>query len=337
MIPHNKPTLGIEEENAALRVLRSGWLSKGSEVKSFENEFCDVIGLPKGHAVAVSSGSAALFISLKILNELGNKVAIPGYVCSALRSAVQMAQKQSILVDVNRNSPNISRDLLKKEKPDIAIIPHMYGIPVDLSNLPNIPIIEDCSHALGAKVNGKSVGLEGQISIFSFYVTKLITTGGFGGILISKNQKFIDEAREFIEYDNKNDINHRFNFQMGDLQAAIGREQLQKLPKFLIRREEIFTTYKEAGLDLLDVSPYEKSLQPVRYRAVLKTKTPHNIIQKLKIHNVSAVIPTNEWIIHQNSKKLSNSFELIYNTVSLPIYPSLSDENVEQIISLIKD
>ena len=90
MIPHNKPTLGVEEEKAALRVIRSGQLSNGNEVREFEDEFCEYLGLPKGHAVAVTSGSSALLLSMKILINDKKSVAIPGYVCSALRNAIEM-------------------------------------------------------------------------------------------------------------------------------------------------------------------------------------------------------------------------------------------------------
>ena len=74
MIPHNRPTLDIEEEEAAIRVLRSGWLTQGKEVEAFENEFCKFIGLPGGHAVAVSSGTASLFLSLWVLNAKNKKI-----------------------------------------------------------------------------------------------------------------------------------------------------------------------------------------------------------------------------------------------------------------------
>ncbi len=337
MIPHNKPTLGLEEESAALRVIRSGWVAKGKEVEYFENEFCEFIGLPKGHAAAVSSGTAALFLALVMSRGKGKNVASPGYVCSALRNAVDMSEGKNVLVDIENNSPNMDLEKLFKENPQIAIIPHMFGIPINLSNLKKIPIIEDCSHALGAKVNGKSVGLEGEFGIFSLYATKMITSGGFGGMLISKNKKNIDEVIDYIEYDKKSDDNKRFNFQMGDLQAAIGREQLRKLPNFLARREKIFTKYKDAGLDILDVSPEDSQiLQPVRYRAVMKTGNQSKAIKSLKDSDIITEILNNEWILSQNPTKFSNSLNMIRNTISLPIYPSLPDENVEKIISVLQ-
>ena len=271
MISHNKPTLGLEEEEAAIRVIRSGWVAKGEEVKSFENEFCNFVGLPKGHAVAVSNGTAALYLAVLALDGSGKKIASPGYVCSALRHAVDMSKGENVLIDTEYDSPNIDLKTVYYKNIPIAIIPHTYGIPINLSNLKKIMVIEDCSHALGAKINGKSVGLQGELGIMSLAATKMITSGGSGGMLVSKNKQLIEKIIDYIEYDMKKDDNKRFNFQMNDLQAAIGREQLRKLPDFLTRREEIFQKYKIAGLDLLDISPVDaQTIQPVRFRAVLK-------------------------------------------------------------------
>jgi|TARA_B100000378_G_scaffold274355_1_gene268644 perosamine synthetase len=337
LIPHNKPTLGLEEEAAALRAIRSGWVAKGKEVESFENEFCEFVGLPQGCAAAVSSGTAALFLAIIMLEGSEKNVGSPGYVCSALRNAVDMSEGKNVLVDVAHNSPNIDLEKLFEENPQIAIIPHMFGLPINLSDLKKIPIIEDCSHALGAKVNGKSVGLVGEFGIFSFYATKMITSGGFGGMLISKNKKLVDKVVDYIEYDEKDDDNRRFNFQMGDLQAAIGREQLRKLPNFIARREKIFRKYKDAGIDLLDVSPENRQiLQPVRYRAVMKTKNQIKIMKSLKDSGITTRILNNEWVLSQNPKKFPNSLNMVRNTISLPIYPSLSDSDVEKIISVLQ-
>ena len=336
MIPHNKPTLGVEEEEAAIRVIRSGWLARGDEVKSFENELCNFVGLEKGHAVAVSSGTAALYLALLTLGAKGKRVASPGYVCAALRNAVDMLEAENVLIDTHHGSPNIDLEIVKKENPEIAIIPHTYGIPANLSNFKKINLIEDCSHAIGAKINGKSVGLEGELSIISLSATKVITSGGSGGIIISKNKKLIENLVDYIEYDMKNDANNRFNFQMNDLQAAIGREQLKKLPDFLKRREEIFQKYKISGLDLLDISTVDnKTIQPVRFRAVLKTKKQFETIKLLKEHDITSRVLNDEWLISQNPKQFPNSFSMVQNSVSLPIYPSLSDEDVEKIISVL--
>lgn len=334
MIPHNKPTLGMEEEHAAMRVIRSGWLAEGPEVEAFENEFCQFIGLPKDHAVAVSSGTAALFLSLWVLEAHGEKVAFPSYVCSALRHAITMIGGSQSVIDVAKNSPNIDTSSLKKTNSNIAIVPHMYGIPIDLSGYESINIIEDCAQALGAKVNGVSVGLQGTVGTYSFYVTKLMTSGGQGGMVVSKDKSLVDAVRDYREFDYKHDDRKRFNFQMTDLQAAIGREQLCKLPSFLSRRSEIFDRYRKSGLELLDVSSEDKNrLQPVRYRAIIRTKNPERVIASLASIGVKAVVPTEYLEAAGDQSLFPNGLQLTKETVSLPIYPLLSDQEIDIILS----
>ena len=333
MIPHNKPTIGTEEELAALRVLRSGLLSQGSEIESFENEFCDFIGLPKGHAIAVSSGTAALYLALWILEGDKKTITFPGYVCSALRNATNMIGGNEEILDIKKESPNIKFEGIKKES--IAIIPHMYGIPVDVTKIQNMNIIEDCAQSLGAKINGISVGLYGNAGIFSFYATKLMTSGGHGGMYVSKDKKLVDRVKDYREFDYRHDQKKRFNFQMTEIQAAIGREQLKKLPKFLERREEIFQKYKKAGLELLDVGKNQNHLSPVRYRAVIKTEEPNKIIKSLESVGVKAIVPTEDWELLGKHELLPNAVELSRKTVSLPIYPTLTDEEIDIILSAI--
>ena len=333
MIEHNKPTIGIKEEEAVIRVLKSRCLVRGNETEEFENEFCDFIGLPKGHAIAVSSGTAALYLALWILEGDKKTITFPGYVCSALRNATNMIGGNEEILDIKKESPNIKLEGIKKES--IAIIPHMYGIPVDVTKIQNMNIIEDCAQSLGAKINGISVGLYGNAGIFSFYATKLMTSGGHGGMYVSKDKKLVDRVKDYREFDYRHDQKKRFNFQMTEIQAAIGREQLKKLPKFLERREEIFQKYKKAGLELLDVGKNQNHLSPVRYRAVIKTEEPNKIIKSLESVGVKAIVPTEDWELLGKHELLPNAVELSRKTVSLPIYPTLTDEEIDIILSAI--
>ena len=333
MIEHNKPTIGIKEEEAVIRVLKSRCLVGGNETEEFENEFCDFLGLPKGHAVAVSSGTAALYLALWVLEANKKTISFPGYVCSALRNATNMIGGNEEILDIKKESPNIKFEEIKKES--IAIIPHMYGIPVDVTKIQNMNIIEDCAQSLGAKINGISVGLYGNAGIFSFYTTKLMTSGGHGGMYVSKDKKLVDRVRDYREFDYRNDQKKRFNFQMTEIQAAIGREQLKKLPKFLERREEIFQKYKKAGLELLDVGENQNHLSPVRYRAVIKTEEPNKIIKSLESVGVKAIVPTEDWELLGKHELLPNAVELSRKTVSLPIYPTLTDQGIDIILSAI--
>lgn len=337
MILHNRPTIGREEKRAVKKVLNSGWLAQGREVEAFENEFCDYIGLPCDHAVAVSSGTAALYLTLWFLGAKVYYTNIPVYTCSAVRNAIRMEDGSEIYSDCATDSVNID---IKKTKSKITIIPYMYGIPFDITKIEKDKkdyIIEDCSQSLGAKVNNIYVGLNGFLGIYSFYATKLITTGQ-GGMIVSRNKIIIDILKNYINFDMKNDNKKRFNFQMTDLQASIGREQLKKLPKFLNRREEIFQMYKNAGFNLIDID--NKNLKPVRYRAIIRTeniKHSEYIINQLNKNNIKSIIPIQEKELLDNPENYPNAYKLTQTTVSLPIYPSLKNREVEKIIKVVKN
>jgi perosamine synthetase len=332
-VPHNRPTLGREEEDAAISVLRSGWIAQGKEVKYFEDDLCHFLGLPDGHAVAVSSGTAALYLALWVMNARKKKVAYPVYGCSALRNAVAMCDANGIVLDTAPNSPNIEPASLEGCGADIAIVAHIFGIPVDISTVRNMDVIEDCAQALGARVRGKSVGFYGKAGIFSFYATKLITSGGGGGLFVSRDRALADEVRNYREFDARKDDKIRFNFQMTDLQAAIGRVQLKKLPAFIKRRSDIFDRYREAGIKLLNT--HDKDSQPVRYRGVVSTQVPGKIIEALESAGISAIVPNEDWELLGEPEKFPFALKLSRETVSLPLYPTLTDEEVELIISVV--
>lgn len=329
-IPHNRLTLGREEEEAAVNVIRSGWLAQGKEVEKFEIEFCHFLNISIGSAVAVSSGTAGLYLSLLALQASGKKVAIPVYTCSALRHAVTLVNGSPILIDCAPQTPNINITAAQLLG-DIAIIPHMFGIPQAIQTYNGL-VIEDCAQSLGAIVHNVPVGLQGDVGVYSFYATKLLTSGGQGGMVVSKNRSVIDFIKDYRIFDQRKDDKVRFNFQMTDLQAAIGRVQLQKFPQFIKRRAEIYETYKNAGLPLLDV---EQGIHPVRFRAILSTPKQHEVIKALEKENIKAVIPLKSSEIKGEKARFSNAFSLTKNTVSLPIYPTLSDNDVVRIIQVV--
>jgi len=329
VIEHNKPTLGKQEQQAASKVLESGYISQGLEVEKFENEFCDFLGLPEQHAVALSSGTSALFMALWSLNAKNKFIAIPVYACSALRNAVAMAQAKEILIDNAVNSPNICLEEMQKCDADIAIVPHMFGLTSNIENIENIDIIEDCAQSLGSLIGKKKTGLIGKVGVFSFYATKLMTSGGQGGMFVSKDKDLVDRVRDYRDFDCRSDKKHRFNFQMTDVQASIGRVQLKRLPGFLESRKKIFTMYKESGLDLVE----SKSNTPVYYRSIIRINNPVEAKDKLFKQGIKAIIPIEDWELLDNGSKYKNAYNLTQTTLSLPIYPSLTNRNVAHIIS----
>ena len=332
-VPHNRPTLGRQEEKMALEVIRSGWIAQGTAVENFENEICHYLGLPSGSAVAVSSGTAALYMTLAIYDAKEKNVAIPYYCCSSLRNATTLAGGNPFLVDSRMDFPNINMDTIDSSM-DIAIIPHLFGIPQKISKgTSKTYVIEDCAQSLGAQVNGVPVGLQGDVGIFSFYATKLITSGGQGGMIVSKDPAFIKELKDYRTFNQKNAQKNCFNFQMTDIQAAIGRAQLRQFTKFIKRREEIYLQYKDANFPLLNG---ENGIQPVRFRAILQTPNQTEIIAALAKNNIAAAIPIQQSELIGSAENYPNASYWIRNTVSLPIYPSLPNEDVKRIIKVVK-
>ena len=332
MIEHNKPTLGKQEQRAVSKVLESGYIAQGLEVERFENEFCDFLDLPERHAVALSSGTSALFMALWSLNAKNKSIAMPVYACSALRNAVAMAQAKEVLTDNAMNSPNICLNQLQKSNADIAIVPHMFGLPNEIQNIKDIDVIEDCAQSLGASIDNKKTGLIGDVGIFSFYATKLMTSGGQGGMFVSKDKNLVDKVRDYREFDCRRDNKHRFNFQMTDVQASIGRVQLKRLPIFLERRQEIFAMYKEVGLDLIE----SENNASVYYRAVIRVNNPVKIKGKLLRLGIKTIIPIEDWELLDNGSEYKNAYHLTQTTLSLPIYPSLTNKDVLNIVNQLK-
>jgi perosamine synthetase len=229
------------------------------------------------------------------------------------------------------NGPNICLNQLQKSNADIAIVPHMFGLPNEIQNIKDIDVIEDCAQSLGASIDNKKTGLIGKVGIFSFYATKLMTSGGQGGMFVSRDKNLVDRVRDYRDFDCRRDKKHRFNFQMTDVQASIGRVQLKQLPIFLERRQEIFTMYKESGLDLIE----SKNNTSVYYRAVIRVNNPVKIKGKLLKQGIKTIIPIEDWELLDNSSEYKNAYNLTQTTLSLPIYPSLKNKEIMKIIDEI--
>ena len=334
MIPHNQPSLGMDEQTAAVRVLDSGWVAQGPEVEAFEKELCRFFGLPVGHALAVSSGSAALYLSLWALEGPGKRIGVPVYSCAALRNAVGLVGGINVFLDCAKDSPNIDVGQASKSDLDILIAPSMFGIPVALPEVRSYNVIEDLAQSLGAKMGCTNIGLQGELGICSFYATKMITSGGQGGAVISRDRALIDKLRDFREFDCRDDAQLRFNFQMTDLQAAVGRAQLARLPALIARREEWFSIYRQAGLDLLD--DITQGMQPVRYRAVMRCADPCRVITALAAEGIRSIVPIEEFELLDTPANYHVARALTRSSVSLPVYPSLRKEDVVRIARIAK-
>ena len=281
-IRHNSPTLGYKETIACINVIRSGIVSGGQQVKRFEEELCSFFGLPQGHVVVLSSGTAALYLALRFLLRPHSSVALPTYACAALRNATTMAKMKPIYVDCGPNSVNPNPSSINSFDIDLAITPSLFGIPFDPRVVTGIPVIEDIAQSFGSTLGSLFTGTLGSAGILSFYATKLITSGGQGGAVISKDISLIESIKDFLSFDCRSDYINRFNFTMTELQASVGRVQLSRYSEFIEKRNHLLSIYKQYELPLY---PVPKGHVP--YRAILKVENP----SLLKQHFQKLVYP----------------------------------------------
>jgi perosamine synthetase len=355
MIFHNQPSIGQNEIEAVNEVLMSKWLVKGQKTKTFERLICEFLShspaqTAKINGVATSSGTAALYIALKVLG-IGNGdfVLLPSFTCTAILNAIFMAGAKPVIADINDTDFNINLDSIDKlSKISAVILPHTFGVPANIDEVKKleIPIIEDCAQSFGSKIGNIYTGCFGDISIFSFYSSKFITTGQ-GGMIISLNDDFVKKAIDYIDFDMPETYYPRFNFQITDIQAAIGIEQLKRAPMFLEKRKCMAKEYSEIfnrkGIDYQ--KPTFSHAIPNNYRFVIKLNENNvkDLQSTFKKNNIMSIVPIEEYELLHNylgldpcsfavSQKISKS------TLSLPIYPNLLDEgHFEKIINIIKE
>jgi perosamine synthetase len=248
MVQMAKLSLGNEEKEAVNNVIDSGMIACGEVVKEFENAFAQYCGAAYG--IATTSGTTALEVALRALG-LGNgdKILTTPYSFIASTNPIIYVGATPVYADIDPDTFNLDLDTVEKvlsEEKDIKalLIVHLFGRPCDMDRLKSIVnkyklfLIEDCAQAHGATWNGKRVGSFGDVSAFSFYPTKNMTTGE-GGIILTSNSEIAEKARMMINHGMKVRYYHDvigYNYRMTNIAAAIGLCQLNKLPAMNKRR-----------------------------------------------------------------------------------------------------
>lgn len=350
MIPHSKPSLGPEEIRAVTEVLRSGHVTEGPVVAQFERGMAAYIGLHGG--VAVHSGTVALELALRALGVgHGDNVILPSYVCSAPWLAVQRVGAQARIVDINPTTYNLDPQKVRKARTSrtrAIIVPHMFGLPADLTSLQSldIPLIEDCAQTLGAMEQGRAVGSVGVLTVCSFYATKLLCTGE-GGMVLSNDEALLERVRELREYDQAPSLNAAaFNCKMTDLQAAIGVAQLNQLGEFLERRASLAAVYREhLPQELFTLPTVPDGRTHVYYRFVVRL--PKGLqsaddfgayLSRLAHRGVHCRKPVFR-PLHRYLElpDFPASDDVDAAAISLPIHPSLNDDTVRQVAQILHE
>lgn len=349
-----------EEEQAVLKVLRSGQLTQGEETEKFEQEFAKYINVK--YAVAIFNGTVALYLSLISLGlKKGSEVITTPFSFIASTSAILHAGLKPVFVDVgpdfNIDVSKIEEKITSKTRAILAV--HLFGNPCKMDALLalakkyNLKVIEDACQAHGAEFKGKKIGSFGDLACFSFYATKNMTTGE-GGIIVTNERKLYEFLKMARNHGSKKRYFHEFlgfNFRMTEIQAAIGRIQLKKLDKLNKKRLENALFFNHLlkdipGLTLPKISSDEKHVFH-QYTIIINKDFPltreqlitilekkgigYGIFYPLPIHKQPAIEKLVENIILPVSENLSKI------VISLPIHPHLTKDDIKYIGKTLKE
>jgi perosamine synthetase len=341
IIPHSRPTIDQDDVEAVSKTLASGCIAQGGKVREFEKQTARFVGVK--HAVACSSGTTALHLALLSLGANSkDEIIMPSYVCSSPYFATVHTGAKPRIADIDSKDLNICAKTAKKHlsfKTKAIIVPHMFGNSAELDELLNlgVPIIEDCAQALGAEYNKRRIGSVGDLSIFSFYATKMITTGE-GGMVLTNNSEYYHRIIEARDYDKKPLTPTKYNYKMTDFQAALGLSQLKKLHRFINRRRKIASHYTSELSEHVLAAPTEHTHKTtVHYRYVVMIDKLEEIQRKAKEKGVQCEKPVWKPLHkHLPNLKCPNSDYAHAHALSIPLYPSLREEEIEHVTRTLK-
>ncbi len=374
-VPFHVPQIGEDEIRSVVEILSSGWLTTGTKAKQFEEDFARYVG--SRYAVAVNSCTAALHLALDAIGiQEGDEVIVPTMTFTATAEVVLYFKATPVLVDClpetfNIDPDSIERAITSKTK---AIIPvHFGGQPCDMKPILEIArrhhlyVIEDAAHALPAKYFGKKVGTIGDITCFSFYATKTITTGE-GGMATTDNPEWASRMKMMSLHGISHDAWKRytkegswyyevlrpgFKYNLTDIGAAIGVEQLKKCTAFGAARQRIAMAYDEAFADLSEVqTPLCKpKIEHAWHLYVVQLGLEHlkidrdQFIEALRENGIGTSVHFIPLHLHpyyrdrfghrpDDFPSATNAYRRI---ISLPIYPKMTPANVDQVIDAVKN
>jgi perosamine synthetase len=349
-IPHSAPLLGGLEEKAVLRCLRSRFVGNGDLAKRLEKQVCERTG--RKYGFAVSSGFHALLLGLRAFDlRQTSKICLPVLTCASVLAAVQNAGHRAVLADVEERTLTLDVRAIPKDCAAV-IAPHAYGAPVQASAIERLglPWIEDCATSPATRVEGRPAGGWGTFAVFSFASTKYLT-GGSGGVLICDDDMLAARVEDLLNFDSfdkrgcwKNGWHGALPGKMADINASLANVQLNRMEEFWRRRREIAETYNSIlhGLEGLKVT--ELTHDHSFYRYIVRTDEPsEGICQKLHNLGIDARTSVNPWLDNALSST-SNAGNGPWpfadkwrgHLLSLPIHPSMSDEEAKLIAQSLR-
>lgn len=369
-----KPAIEQPEIDEMVASMNVGWLGTGPKVAKFEEKFKNYIGC--GNALALNSCTAVLHLSL-LVNGIGQEdevITTPMTFCATANVIVNVGAKP-VFVDINKETMNIDPEKIEAKitNKTKAIVPvHFAGRPCEMDKIMeiakkhNLLVIEDAAHAIETIYKGQKIGTIGDITCFSFYVTKNITTGE-GGMACLNNQEVADKIKIYALHGMDKDAWKRysddgfkhyqvvypgFKYNMMDLQAAIGMHQLDRIEQYWNRRQEIWKMYNQAFSELPVITP--KDPEPETKHAyhlytllIDKDKAGidrDSLQEALHQENIGTGIHFIALHLHKYYQErfgfkrgdFPNAEYVSDRTISLPMSAALSDQDVEDVISAVR-
>jgi perosamine synthetase len=366
LIRINQPFLGKEEIDSAVEVLRSGVLTDksgmGPRVLEFERSFAKYVGAK--HAIAVVNGTAALHAAL-LAAEVGpgDEVIVPSFTFVGAVNAIVLAGATPVFADIDKDSFCLRTDSIEEvvTRKTKAIIPtDLFGLPsdlkaaTDLARSKGMTVIEDAAQAHGAQYDGKRVGCVSDMTVFSFYAAKNLTTGE-GGMITTNDDEHAQALRMIRSHGEQRPywtVRLGHNYHMTELAAAIGQAQLKKLPGFLERRRknaELATQKLEmSGKLILPKEPEGRRhawyVYTVRLRGVNAAKR-NKIVDKLWNKNIEAAAyystPVHSTPFYRESNlarrgRLPETEKASRQVFSLPVHPRLGEEEMDYVAETLR-
>ena len=361
--------LGKEEEREVLKVLRSKWLSAGSVTGEFEAVFSEYMG--GGHAVAVSSGTAALHLALSCLDlGEGDEVILPSLTFVATANAVLYVGAKPIFADiVGTDDLNISPEDIEKKitrKTRAILVMHYGGYPCDMESIMGIAgrhglhVVEDAAHAPGAEYDGRKCGMIGSLGCFSFFSNKNLVTGE-GGIVVTRHKEWAEKVRRMRSHGMKTlswdkyrghlssyDIEELgYNYRPTEIESALGLVQFKKLDRNNRKRGELVKVYREG---LQEVSGISIPFADVKGRPsnhifpILVDTGRDEVMHQLRNSRIQTSVhypPIHLFSLYRRrfglrEGMLPRTEEVSRREVTLPLYPQLDKEDVKGIVKKVK-
>jgi perosamine synthetase len=357
-IPIYQPHLNGNEKKYVTECIESNWISsKGDFIPKFEKKFSDFIGCK--HSTTVSNGTVALHLALLSLGiRPEDEVIVPTLTYIASVNSIKYTGAKPVFVDslVNSwqmDSNDVSKKITPKTKAVMAV--HLYGHPCDMDALisickeHNLFLIEDCAEAIGSKYKGKHVGTFGDISTFSFFGNKTITTGE-GGMVVTNDKTLYDRC---IHFKGQGLAKHRqywhdvigYNYRMTNICAAIGLAQLEQVDDFIQRKRQIAELYKSSFIDLqIKFHEEHKDVYHSYWMCSILVNEPEqrdklrDFLENKGIETRPLFYPVHTMPMYSDQfQKHSVAEYLGWRGINLPSYPSMSNEQQLIVINCIKD